>query len=170
MRKGIIVILVLFSVVIGAPRTQAMGIAVYSARDTAEEVARLVNSYRTSQGLQPLIEVSLLDSAAIKKAQNLVSVGEFKHRSGSVRGVEHFANQIGYRLYDYRLLGENLACGVGRAEQTLEAWIRSETHRKNLLEPKFSEYGIGFAWGNVNYHECQNLDDLILVMAFGGVI
>lgn len=87
-----------------------------------------------------------------------------------IGGVEYFTNRAGYRLHNYRLLGENLACGAfTNPNQVAKAWIVSEMHRKTILTPTFSEYGIGFARGNVKYGKCDKANDLVVVMTFGGI-
>lgn len=170
MNKAFLWAVIIFSITSSALRAQAMTVAVTPNQNFANEVAELVNEYRISQGLPPMTRVSLLDKAAFAKARNLVSSGVFTHRGGAVYGIEYFANGLGYRLNDYRLLGENLICGAIEPQHALDAWLQSALHRKNILEPNFSEYGMGFAQGNVNYNRCHNPNDLIVVMAFGGAL
>lgn len=143
-----------------------------TSKNIAEKASSLVNQYRQSNGLPPLVRVSTLDQAALLKAQNLASNGRFIHRDDVVKGVEYFANRAGYRLYDYRLLAENLACGplLLKPGQIANAWVASEAHRENILHPTFSEYGIGIVRGNVNYNQCKSPEDIVLVMVFGGVM
>lgn len=131
------------------------------------EIAYLVNEYRRAEGLSPLIRVASLEHAASTKVENFVTSGQFAHRNEAIYGIEYFANKEGYRLNEHRLLGENLACGITNAEEVFNAWISSELHRKNILEPIFTDYGVGFGQGNINYKSC-NGDSLIVVMAFGG--
>ena len=40
-------------------------------------------------------------------------------------------------------LGENLARGQLTAEEVVKDWMESPGHRRNMLEPKFTELGIG---------------------------
>lgn len=134
-------------------------------------IAALVNEYRESQGVRPLEPNLSLERAALEKARGLTDTGQFAHRGQVVLGIEYLANREGYRLGEYRLLGENLACGLfANPQQIVDAWVASELHRKNILEPTFSEYGIGITRGDVNRSKCENADGLVIVMAFGGTM
>jgi uncharacterized protein YkwD len=47
-------------------------------------------------------------------------------------------------------LGENLAWGTGELAtpaRTVDAWMRSEGHRRNILDRSFREIGIGVSVG-----------------------
>jgi uncharacterized protein YkwD len=49
--------------------------------------------------------------------------------------------------YDYGMLGENLGVGPDTPEQIVAAWIASPGHCKVLMQPDFTEVGIGYAFG-----------------------
>lgn len=49
--------------------------------------------------------------------------------------------------YDFRLVTENVAIGYATPEQVLRAWLRSPTHRQNVLERRTNELGLGVAVG-----------------------
>ena len=44
----------------------------------------------------------------------------------------------------YMYAGENLAQNT-TAEKAFRAWMNSEGHRKNILNPNFTELGVGIA-------------------------
>ena len=49
--------------------------------------------------------------------------------------------------YEYRFAGENLAFGDKGIKLTaiMKLWMASESHRKNILFPEFTQIGIGIA-------------------------
>jgi uncharacterized protein YkwD len=49
--------------------------------------------------------------------------------------------------YDYKRVGENIAWSDTSlpAEKIMKGWMDSEPHRKNILNPDFTEIGIGVA-------------------------
>lgn len=49
--------------------------------------------------------------------------------------------------YDFRFVTENVAIGYATPEQVLRAWLRSPTHRQNVLESRTNELGLGVAVG-----------------------
>lgn len=49
--------------------------------------------------------------------------------------------------YDFDLVTENVAIGYATAEQVLQAWLRSATHRKNIFEPRTNDLGLAVARG-----------------------
>ena len=45
----------------------------------------------------------------------------------------------------YRTAGENIAKGQQTPEAVVKAWMNSSGHRKNILNPSFTEIGVGYA-------------------------
>jgi uncharacterized protein YkwD len=62
---------------------------------------------------------------------------------------------LGARLADYlanggRGYGENIAWGtgdLGTPRSIVRSWMKSEGHRRNILDPDFEHIGIGIVWG-----------------------
>ena len=52
--------------------------------------------------------------------------------------------------YHWREVGENLASGIMTPEEVVAGWLQSPEHCANLMDPLFSEMGVGFA---VNTHD-----------------
>ena len=50
--------------------------------------------------------------------------------------------------YEYAYAGENLAMDFVTAESTMDAWMASESHKKNIMNAKFSEIGVGVIEGD----------------------
>ena len=50
---------------------------------------------------------------------------------------------------DYMAAGENLAGKIKTPEKVVKAWMDSPGHRKNIMDPRFTQIGVGYvAEGN----------------------
>lgn len=115
------------------------------AAEWRAEILRLVNRERSSRGLTPLVRNSTLERQAMQYACEMIQFDYFDHVNpitGSTLGQR--ATQFGY---DFRVVGENLAAGQGSPEQAFTDWMASPGHRANILDPRFTEIGIGVRTG-----------------------
>lgn len=123
-------------------------IAKVSAQDiTAQKVIQLVNGERLSQGINALIENTVLDKAAKDKVKDMIKNDYFAHTSPSGVSPWHWIEKNGY---DYKYAGENLAINFLSADSQQKAWMASPTHRKNILNPNYKEIGVAVAEGKVD--------------------
>ncbi|GEM_PF-2368257 len=51
----------------------------------------------------------------------------------------------------YTSLGENIGMGTENAKDIVRAWMESEGHRANILQPEFTHLGVGVARGDNGY-------------------
>lgn len=103
----------------------------------------LVNETREQYGLAPLTEFPLLHQSALEKGRDLIDCNEFSHTACG-RQFSYWIHESGYTAVDCWHVGENLAWGVdkqGTVESIFRAWMRSPTHRENILG-EFAEIGI----------------------------
>jgi uncharacterized protein YkwD len=110
-------------------------------------VISLTNKYRKDNGdLAPLKENSKLDASAEKKLQDMFTNQYFEHISPkSKKGVGDLGEEAGYK---YILIGENLAMGNFKDDQDLmNAWIKSEGHRENIVNKHYTEIGVAVGKG-----------------------
>ncbi len=104
----------------------------------AETISKLVNEER-AVGLR---YNPLLSRSAQAKADNMVCQGFFEH---SYPNGSRFSADIDNSGYRYSYAGENLAIAYESEEELVDAWMKSEPHMRNILDNRFSEYGIGIA-------------------------
>ena len=114
--------------------------AIGGANSFEEEVLRLTNLERANVGAPPLVMNSNLMMSARFKAQKMADIGYFGHNS-PVYG--HFAN-ISRELFNVEIRSEILAIWQRTPQEVVDAWMASSTHRAALLNPEFTEVGIGF--------------------------
>lgn len=92
----------------------------------------------------PLAPEARLVRAAQAHATDMARNGFFSHigsdRSDPVRRVARTG-------YTWRRVGENIAAGYPSAVETVQAWLASPGHCRNIMEPHFSQAGVGRAEG-----------------------
>lgn len=108
----------------------------------------LMNAQRTAYGLRALRTQARLGRAAGAFAREMVAKGFFAHESPAGSTVESRVKAARYTRHT--LIGENIAWGTGAQatpRATVQAWMQSPPHRKNLLDGMYTEVGIGIAAG-----------------------
>ncbi len=101
-----------------------------------------INDERAAGGL-PALEVNeQLSRAAVQHSRDMARQGLMSHtgRDGSTP-----VQRAALEGYQGRALGEVVAVGYAEADQVVAAWMRSPEHRRVLLAPGYSEFGIGLA-------------------------
>ena len=127
-------------------------------RARAEVLAR-VNDARKKAGLAPLRSNRRLDQAAQRHAEDMLARRYFAHESRDGKTVRERARAAGY---DWRTIGENLAENQFSVDEVMDGWLRSPSHRRNILNPSFKELGVGLALGRSGQHY-----RVLWVQAFG---
>ncbi|NIK72406.1 CAP domain-containing protein [Paenibacillus sp. BK720] len=112
-----------------------------------DEVFALVNQAREAAGLQALTRLEVLFEAAEAKAQDMRDNHYFDHLSPTYGTPGQMLAQFGVEWTAY---GENIAAGQRTADAVMEAWMNSPGHRANILSPKFTHLGIGYAPGTTD--------------------
>ena len=104
----------------------------------------LTNKERSALGLNTLTHSKVLDKAAYNKAKDIFNNQYFDHVSPEGKTPWQFINEAGY---DYSYAGENLAINFNELESTHEAWMKSPSHRANIVSPKYQEIGYATVTG-----------------------
>jgi uncharacterized protein YkwD len=106
------------------------------------EVVRLVNAHRAGLGLAPLAVSSSLTRSAEWKSGQMQASGVFAHDDPAP-----FERTVAGRLrdcgYTGAAWGENIAYGFEDAEATVNGWLDSPGHRRNIESPAFTAIGVG---------------------------
>lgn len=102
------------------------------------EVVRLVNAERVKAGLAPLAAESKAEAAATVRARELET--SFSHTRPNGSGFESALKEQGA---SYTSAGENIAWGQQSAQEVVTAWMNSAGHRANILNPNFTQIGVG---------------------------
>ena len=118
----------------------------YASGLIPEDVIVLANKERTEAGLSLLSESAILSRAAEQKANDMIANDYFSHISPS--GVEPWY-WFGQNGYQYKSAGENLAINYDSAEEQHDAWMKSETHRANIMNANYQEIGVAVKNGKI---------------------
>ena len=117
----------------------------YAAENFAVEVLNLVNAERAKVGAAPLTLADDLQEATAIRARELLQ--NFSHTRPDGSDCFSVMRNRG------RTCGENIAAGNATAAATVEQWMHSDGHRKNILNPAFRELGVGYAYEDYStYH------------------
>ncbi|OGN02861.1 MAG: hypothetical protein A2655_04565 [Candidatus Yanofskybacteria bacterium RIFCSPHIGHO2_01_FULL_43_42] len=108
-------------------------------------VINFTNTERTTRNLNALSANTLLDSAALKKAEDILERDYFEHTAPDGIKASDLVSDAGYQ---FLLVGENLALGNFDDEADLvAAWMDSPGHRANILQPKYKDIGVAAVRG-----------------------
>ncbi|MCR9163144.1 MAG: DUF4215 domain-containing protein [Nannocystaceae bacterium] len=115
------------------------------------EVIALVNQARAtptncgSEGsfgaADPVVYEPALTCAARVHSKDMGDNGFFSHTNPSGEGP---AVRIAAAGYDWSTWGENIAAGQGSPSAVVNGWLDSDGHCANLMNPNFSELGVGY--------------------------
>jgi len=105
-----------------------------------EEVARLINQERVAHGLKPLVIEAHLAAAASGHAQYMAVNDCYAHECPGEPDMSGRVEQTGYA---YRRISENIHAAQLDPARVVEGWMQSPGHRKNILDPDVTEFGVG---------------------------
>lgn len=115
-------------------------------------ILQLINDFRRKSGLRPLTRSPALDKEAVWMTQDMDKNNYFheNHIDSQKRNAEQ-------RIRDFGVTdgwtGENLYATqspVISPEEAVQAWINSPDHRDNLLNPHYTQTGIGITSSNTS--------------------
>lgn len=110
------------------------------SRTLEAQVLALTNAHRVVNGLLPLVRAPELDVAAIRHCNDMATKRFFGHIGSDGSNPIQRVAATGYR---WILIGENIAAGYLTAQGVVDAWMASAGHRANILNPRFTEIGLG---------------------------
>lgn len=106
-----------------------------------KEVVELTNAERQKQGLKPLVLDEELSKVARAKSQDMKDKGYFDHNSPTYGSPFDMMKQFGI---SYKTAGENIAMGQRTPQEVVNAWMNSQGHRENIMNPSFTHIGVGY--------------------------
>ncbi len=119
--------------------------------ETQLQAMRCMTDFARRQiGLSSLASTAELDSSARSKVLDVIGCDSFSH-SACGREFTFWMKETGYIGESCWRVGENLAWGVGQegtVRATFQAWMRSPTHRRNLLD-SYTDLGLSVEIGTL---------------------
>lgn len=134
------------AVALTAPSAEAVGDCTPGAdwgtlrNDLAAETVSLVNSYRATLGLRPLVAASALQASAVWKARHMARYSYMAHPDPA----PPVARTAAERMAACGVTGgwgENIAAGYPSPSSVVQAWLASPGHRANIENPSFVAIG-----------------------------
>ena len=153
------VVLLMFQTYANIVRHTPPSILGYATDIKVENILHYVNLERGKANLPPLSLSNELSLAATQKASDMFSQNYWAHISPTGTTPWDFIKKSGY---DYIYAGENLAKDFDYSEDVVAAWMKSPTHRANILKPEYTDIGVAIMNGELNGSETT-----LVVQEFG---
>ncbi len=129
----------------------------------------LHNKIRRDRNLPAFCVHPFLQKAARAHSKDMIERDYFSHDTKGGKGFDVRLRTFGYGPDGYRsyAIGENIAYGSGQYGEPgsrMDAWMKSEGHRHNILNGEFREIGVGTYTGTYG-----NTDGVTMYTADFGV-
>ncbi|KQV44847.1 MULTISPECIES: CAP domain-containing protein [unclassified Duganella] len=121
------------------PDTAAAARQVFQATNAARAEARQCGD-SWMEAAPPLAWNQQLAEAAQAHSEDMAQQNYFAHKNKQGNEVPQRAEAQGYR---WRHVGENISRGQTSAQEAVTGWINSPGHCRNLMNPRFTEFGAG---------------------------
>jgi hypothetical protein len=118
----------------------AVGAVGYAQSGEATALMRATNEDRAQQGLGPLKWDPALARAAQRHAERMIRQGG--GLSHQYSGEADLVTRVGQEGAHFRVVAENLAVAPTPGAVEVE-WMHSPPHRRNILDARLNEIGIG---------------------------
>ena len=130
-----------------------------SAEDVEQTIIELTNQRRAEHGLPPLKVCPLLTTSARGHSQDMSTMDSPWH-TGSDGSTP--CERMKAAGYDYSYCGENIAWGFTSPEAAMDFWYNEtppdDWHRRNLLNPDYREFGVGYYYTTERYRHYYTQD------------
>jgi uncharacterized protein YkwD len=117
------------------------------------DVLSRLNAERAAAGLPELVDLPEAREVATVRASDMAANGYLAHLSPTGVDAEYLLRE---RAVGMTLVGENISRSSYPPEMVssvvCSAWMASEGHRDNILDPRFARAGIGVAYGDGKYY------------------
>ena len=111
---------------------------------TTASVLELTNVERARAGLAPLRESERLTHAAQLQSDQMGAASRMDHVLREAR-YPNPADRLAAADYAWQAYAENVAMGQRSPAEVVAAWMNSPHHRANILNPTYTELGVGYA-------------------------
>lgn len=142
----VVVVVFVFTVIITRPKNN-----IPILPEMYSNIVQLTNAERVKNGLNVLSENVKLDDVAMNYALEMNKFQFQSHVSPTGLGPLERVRNGGVVFSG---VGENLAWGPATDRDAIDAWMQSAGHRRNILDPRWTQMGAAvlegniFAWGS----------------------
>ncbi len=110
-------------------------------RVSERQAAAAINAIRADNGAGPVAPSGRLGVVASQQARLMAGADRLAHEIKAGLDLHGRIDRAGYK----GAAGENISAGYSTLDDVLAAWLASPGHRRNLLDPRFTEFGIAAA-------------------------
>lgn len=142
---GVLLLSILLAQMSAASLPITRGILAFATSMSRGELLAATNSARAANGVGALAENAQLNNSAQAKAQHMVDNNYWAHTAPDGTQPWYFFTNAGY---NYQAAGENLAYGFPNAQEVVNGWMASASHRANMLRADYVDVGFGFVNGS----------------------
>ena len=155
----IVLVLIVIIIYIVSVRQKEV-ISAVSADNSTEleaDILKLVNETRAKGAtcggvykppVDPLTWNDELANAADGHSRDMADKNYFSHTSLDGRTFVNRITNSGYT--GYKAVGENIAAGYNTASTVMNGWMNSPGHCSNIMDPTFSNLGVGYAYNSAS--------------------
>jgi uncharacterized YkwD family protein/spore coat assembly protein SafA len=111
-------------------------------KNAENQVITLVNIQRTNMGLPKLSTNWQLSRIPRYKSQDMINKNYFSHISPTYGSPFNMMENFGLK---FSSAGENIAMGQQTPAAVVNSWMNSPGHRANILNPSYTQIGVGLA-------------------------
>lgn len=130
-----------------SPRTASATVLNPAAvRALEQDAFQMINAQRSDAGMAALEWNEKVAQVARVHSNNMAQYNFFSHQGLDGNLVDGRAGKLG--LNNWAAIGENIAFMKGYddpVEAAITNWLRSPGHKKNLLNPDWTETGVGLS-------------------------
>lgn len=124
------------------PQLSSTPIPTSPPTEAKAELLRLINQERQKNDTASLAYHTSLDQAAQAHAQDMLANNYFSHTGADGSSPSDRAQRSGYSS---PLVGENIYKSSADPNRAFSAWMSSDGHRQNMLNPFWEDAGVGLA-------------------------
>lgn len=136
--KWSLLLICLFALNLGFSQTENINIKELLTLTNQQRAKYGKKSTAKRKGAEPLVWNETLAQAAMVQATYLIKKSNLTHTGAKGSNVGTRVKNLGYQ---WVAVGENLAKGQISLEEVIKDWMQSPGHRKNILNPLFTEFG-----------------------------
>ena len=152
-------VFLLFLGIVNLSKTATPGVLGYASDINVKQLLDFTNQERSKDNKKLLILNEKLSKAAEQKAKYMFEKNFWAHTSPD--GIEPWKFILD-QSYDYSYAGENLARNFYYSKEVVDAWMKSPSHKENLLSQNYDEVGFAVVNGVLDGYETT-----LVVQMFG---
>lgn len=129
-----------FPTSVDAREVSALLVAINSARSRGRKCGRVFHD-----AAAPVVWSEQMGIAAFKHSRDMASKRFLGHTGSDGSSPDE---RLTRESYQWRSCGENVSVGHSSANEVVRAWLSSDGHCRNIMNPDYREIGAAYAFGS----------------------